>query len=301
MERANMRTVTAAVLVVLLARSAPAGDAPGPFMPYEDLLQVVAELTWHLRDDAYRYPPPRDPTGHDLYLLSLHRLENWEKRYPGRLRDVSSFARAGALERVGGWRAAADAYGKVAAMDSPLAARAREGAERASAFADAAALPEDSPDFEGTLTMLRAKLDAWGKLLTRYAGTPYQTLAQVEEERLETLAARRVVENRRALDDGAGTAERALRFLIEKHADSKNLPDHILRLGDFYAELARDYASQHAAPLAFDESEFTGRTDRALDVYRKVATWDGAREKPEGQARFAGLDAWKSSVLNRYR
>jgi len=43
------------------------------------------------------------------------------------------------------------------------------------------------------------------------------------------------------------------------------------------------------------------RADRALDTYRKVATWDGAREKPEAQARFAALDAYKTAVLGRYR
>src|SRR5439155_1130858 len=109
-----------------VARAAPAGDATGAFAPYEDLLEVLADLTWHLKDDAYRFPPPKDPTGHDLYQLALHRLENWEKRYPGRLRDVTGHARAEALEHLGEYRTAADLYRQVAALPSPLAARARE-------------------------------------------------------------------------------------------------------------------------------------------------------------------------------
>src|SRR5207249_6422431 len=87
----------ALLLVLAVARAAPAGDATGAFAPYEDLLEVLGDLTWHLKDDAYRFPPPKDPTGHDLYQLALHRLENWEKRYPGRLRDVTGYARAEAL------------------------------------------------------------------------------------------------------------------------------------------------------------------------------------------------------------
>lgn len=297
-----MRRHALAVLVaLLLAPGAAAGDATGGFAPYEDLVEVVADLTWHLRDDVYRFPPPKDPTGHDLYRLCLHRLENWDKRYPGRLRDVTAFARAGALERLGEYGAAAALYRQVATLSSPLAAAAGKGAERAGAFADAAAKPESGPDLDATLGALRTKLDAWGKLIARFTATPYETVALAEEERLERIAAGLVVDHRRDLTDGTAAAERALRFLIEKHADSKNLAGHVLGLGDLYADLARDYAAEHERPLAFVEDEFVRRVDRALDVYRKVATWDGAREKPEAQGRLASLDAWKTGVLGLYR
>jgi len=102
------------------------------------------------------------------------------------------------------------------------------------------------------------------------------------------------------IDDGNATAERSLRFVLQKHADSKNLPDHILRLADFYAAVAREYAESHEKPLSFDEKEFTTEADRALETYRKVATWDGAREKPEGQGRFSAFEAYKAAVLARY-
>jgi hypothetical protein len=299
---ARMRTHGALLVVLLLlARPTAAGDATGAFAPYEDVLEVVAELTWHLRDDVYRFPPPKDPTGHDVYRLSLHRLENWEKRFPGRLRDVTSFARAEALERLGGYAAARDLYAKVAALPSPLAARAAEGAARAGTFAEAAAMPESGADLDATLSALRAKLDAWAKLLTRWTATPYEPIVLVEEERLERRTARLVVEHRRLLDDGAATAERSLRFMVEKHADSKFLPDHILRLADLYADLTRDYVDAHEQPLVFQEPEFVLRADRALDTYRKVAMWDGAPEKPEAQARFTAFDAYKTDVLARYR
>src|SRR5262245_2587526 len=40
------RSCVAAVLLVLaVPRVAPAGDAPGAFAPYEDLLEVLADLT----------------------------------------------------------------------------------------------------------------------------------------------------------------------------------------------------------------------------------------------------------------
>jgi len=278
-----MRTAIGALLIVLaVARAAPAGDATGAFAPYEDLLEVLADLTWHLRDDTYRFPPPKDPTGHDLYQLA-------------------GFARAEALEHLGEYQPAADLYRQVAALPSPLAEPARQGAERAGVFAGAAALPEDAPEAAGALGALRRKLDAWGTVVARYGGTPWEPGALAEEERLEATAARLVVEQRRALEEGPTAAERALRFLVQKHADSKELPGHILRLADFYAELAREYVQSHERPLAFDEDEFVRQADRALDTYRKVSTWDGAREKPEAQARFAALDAYKTAVLGRYR
>jgi hypothetical protein len=297
-----MRIARIAVLVLLLLpRAAPAGDATGAYAPYEDLLEVLADLTWHLHDDTYRFPAPKDPTGHDLYQLALRRLEHWEQRYPGRLRDVTAFARAEALEHLGEYAAAADLYRQVTTLGSPLSERARESATRANAFVDAAARPETGPDLDATLTALRAKLDAWGKVVQLYSGTPYEPRALAEEERLERLTARLVVENRRALANGPESSEKALRFLIEKHADSKDLPLHILHLADLYADLTRDYVADHERPLAFDADEFTKRADRALDTYRKVATWDGSREKPEAQARFAAFDAYKSSILSRYR
>src|SRR5262245_19090492 len=161
-----------------------AGDASGATAPYEDLIEVLATLTWHLRDDVYRFAPPKDPTGHDLYKLALSRLESWEKRFPGRMRDVTTLGRAQALERLGEYQRAADAYKEVASLiDSPLAARAAEPAARARAFAEAAALPEDGDSVEAQLNALRRKLDAWGKLVEQYKDTPAGPVAMVEEER----------------------------------------------------------------------------------------------------------------------
>ena len=294
-------TLALALVATLAAPPARAGDATGAFAPYEDLLEVLGDLTWHLRDDVYRFPPPKDPTGHDLYRLALLRLENWEKRYPGRLRDVTGYARGEALERLGEYRKAANAYEQVSGQGSPLAEQARIARDRAADFAGAADLPEQGPDVEGSLGALRAKLDAWAKVIERWHGTPYEPAALAEEERLEEATSGLVVRNRRVLQDGDLTAEHALRFLIEKHADSRNLPAHIMQLGDLYADMAREYVEQHARPLAFEEDEFLRRADRALDTYRKVATWDGIREKPEAQGRFTAFDAYKATILARYR
>src|SRR6185436_3500450 len=117
----SMRALSIAIIMCVLAAPARGGDAVGAFAPYEDLLEVLAPLAWHLNDDLYRFPPPRDPTGHDLLLLSLARLEGWEKRFPSSFRDVTTFGRAETLERLGEYEKATDAYRQVAGMpESPL-------------------------------------------------------------------------------------------------------------------------------------------------------------------------------------
>ena len=208
-----MRVAIVVIALALAAGSlvspARAGNATGAAAPYEDLVEVLATLTWHLHDDLYRFPAPKDPTGHDLYRLSLERLQNWEMRYPGRMHDVTSFARGEVLERLGAYNAAGKAYREAAEVPSPLADRAREDAQRSDVFADAAALPEEGTDLDATLAALRKKLDVWATVITRYKGTPSESVALVEEERLERRAAELVVANRAALEDGTTGAERS--------------------------------------------------------------------------------------------
>lgn len=299
----STRLVCGAVLAILLAAPvARAGDATGAQAPYEDVTEVLATLAWHLDDDLYRYPRAKDPTGRDVFRLSLERLEAWETRFPTRLRDVTTFGRAQCLERLGEYQRATTAYGQVAAMPgSPLAAKAREQQARAKSFADTLAMTDDGPDMQARLAALQKKLDAWNVLIQANAGTPYENIGRVEEERLEVKAANLVVEHRHGIERGDETADRALRFIVEKHAESKNLPAHVLALGALQEAVARDWFSFHDRPLTFDEDAFILQTDRALDTYRKVATWDGAPEKPEGQGRFQALESWKTMILARFR
>lgn len=291
----------ALAMVLVVAPPAVAKKATGAYAPYEDVVEVVAMLAWHLDDDVYRFPPPKDVTGHDLYALSFDRLQSWGQRFPSRLPDVTTYASAQALERLREYERAADAYAEVAAMDSPLAEPARTAEARARRFAEAAALPEDGADLEGELAAIKKKLEAYAAVIERYRGTPYESLALVEEERLEARAVDVVVSHRQLVDDGDVTAEQAIRFLIKKHADSHNLPAHVMRLGDLWAERARAYATAHHRPLDFDSEEFSQLADHGLDAYRKIATWDGIPEKPEAQGRFTSLEAYKAAVLERHR
>jgi hypothetical protein len=301
-----MRCARSLIVGLCLSLAVPlavqAKSTPAALVPYDDLLELLAVLAWHLDDDLYRYPPPKDPTGHDVFLLTLERLTGWEQRFPGRLRDVIDFATAQALERARAYAQAAEAYGRVAAMPhSELAPLADAARVRAADFARVDALPQRAAGLQAHLDVLQDKLDAWGELADRYPELPYAALAHVEEEHLEVITAELLVRNRHVIEDGPATAERALRFLVQKHAESQQLAMHVLRLADFYAADARRYAFAHDRPLDFDAAEFRRRTDRALDAYQKVATWDGSPERPEGRARFDALEAFKIARLERHK
>lgn len=290
--------LAAATVLGPLAR---ADQAPPSVAPYEDIVEVLSDFTWHLHDDLYRFPPPRDVTGHDLYLLTLRRLENWQRMYPERFPDVVAFAKGEVLERLGQYAAAAEEYRRVPA-GSPLAAAAGKALDRAREFAQVAAMPEEeTADLAATLKRIRKKLDAWANVIERVKGTPYESLALAEEERLESKVGDIVLRRRAALVNGDATAERALRLLVQKHARSRRLPEHILRLGDFYADLAREYVATHPRPLDFDLDTFTARADRALEMYRKVATWDGIPEKLEGEGKLAAFEAYRKRIVAAHR
>lgn len=286
----------AAGLALLFAAPARADEAPS-VGPYEDVLEVLAVHAWHLDDDLYRRPAATDAAGRNVHLATLERLGGWQKRFPARLPDVVEYARAQALERLGAWDDAAGVYERVAGMDgSPLrepAAAALTGARR---FAAADALPEEGATLQDVIDALDAKLEAWRAAATSGVDETHRRLALVEIERLEVRAATLLVRHRHALRDGEATAERALRALIERHPESKLLPRHVLRLADFYAAEAEDYADQADRPLDFNAKTFDGLVDRALDAYQKLASWDGIPEKPIASARFDAMTSLRDAA-----
>ena len=79
-----LRILAASALLTLFCPPpARSSEPPGATAPYEDLIEVLATLTWHLRDDAYRFPPPKDPTGRDLYKLALRPPAELGEAVPG--------------------------------------------------------------------------------------------------------------------------------------------------------------------------------------------------------------------------
>jgi tetratricopeptide (TPR) repeat protein len=299
-ERRLVRTAAGlavtAILACVPALSTARADRDGPYAPYENLVEVLADFSRHLRDDLYRFPPPKDLVGRNLFAVTLERVENFHTLYPDRMPDVVAFAKAEALVRLGNYAAAGRAFERVASPDSPLAETARERLALVTEIARVSGLPEEGADLESTLGLCRAKLGEWDHAIERARGTPYEPIARLEEERLEQRLVSLVIENRAHLDDGAETALRSATFVITKHAESKNAPAHVIRLGDLYADLAREYAAEHGGDR-FVEGVFNQRVDQALQVYQRIAGLDGVPEKLEAQGKFAALEAYRTKVL----
>lgn len=110
----------------------------------------------------------------------------------------------------------------------------------------------------------------------------YRWIAQEEIERADFVRARYFVEIRHVVPDGTLVALQELQRVATRHGASKNRLRHLMRLGDFYADLAREYLD--AIPpesLTFDPARFRELADAAIQLYELVGSHDGRPEKLE--------------------
>ncbi|MFO0689385.1 MAG: hypothetical protein U0900_11815 [Myxococcota bacterium] len=110
----------------------------------------------------------------------------------------------------------------------------------------------------------------------------YRWIAQEEIERADMVRARYFVEIRHVVPDGTVVALQELQRVATRHGASKNRLRHLMRLGDFYADLAREYLD--AVPpesLVFDPARFRELADAAIQLYELVGSHDGRPEKLE--------------------
>jgi hypothetical protein len=291
-------------IAVAVVRGAPVADADeersGPYAPYENLIEVLADFSRHLHDDLYRFPAPQDVGGRSLYAATVDRLDNFRTLHPHEMADVVGFARAEALFRVGSYDASARAFDAVSTLASPLAEPARKRHAVVVEVARVSALPERGATLETTLELMRAKLEQWDRVLERARGTPDECVCRIEEEGVEQRLLTTIIDNRAWLDDGTDTAVRSATFLIAKHADSKNAPAHVIRLADLHATLARECVDARP-PSTFDQEAFSDHVAQAVEAYTSIGSLDGIPQKPEAQAKLEALQAYRQQVLALHR
>jgi hypothetical protein len=291
--------------------------------PTEGVLEAVAVLRRHVPDDTYRFPPARDFTGRNVYRASLLRLESLERAEAAALTSgymdaVITFAKARALERLRAFDLAAQHYRESARRSEELRAAALASADVCERLDEATGIGIDllDPIAEGGVAAreidpekvrgaLDRRVDRLSILLDELveegdAGgvdrSHYRAIVQEEIERADVVRARYFVEIRHVVPDGSVVALQELQRVATRHGASKNRLRHLLRLADFYADLAREYLD--AVPpesLVFDPARFRELTDAAIQLYELVGSHDGRPEKLEATRN---LEAFLALTLN---
>jgi tetratricopeptide (TPR) repeat protein len=272
------------------------------YRPAGDLLDIIKDFQRLSRDDLYRFPIPKDVSGVNIMKATLVRLDDYEKKNPGRFTDIIQFAKGTAYEKLRDYDQAAIYYSKVAESDGQLAAEAAKNLSVLEHFKLILQKPLSAQDPFEYMKGLDEKVSAWNELIQENQGTPYEYLARVEEEKIDRAKITFVELNRYRLKDGNQLVILGYTQLITKHRQSKNLHRYILDFGDFYVELAKEYATQNDPEgLTYDAAVFDQLAKSALRLYTEVVQVDGIVEKIEAQGKIDGVRALMEKMrrLNR--
>jgi tetratricopeptide (TPR) repeat protein len=281
--------VLAGVCLSALGCSAKMAREP-QYVPAANLVEIVNDFQRMAREDLYRFSIPKDVTGINIMKATLIRLQDYEKNQPGRFSDIIEFNKALAYERLREYERAIAHYRTVAESNGRLATEATRSITALESFQAILGEPLPPGDPFKYTEALDQKVAAWNGLIRRYLGTPYEYLARVEEERVDRAKVAFVELNRHRMKDGNQLVILGYSQLVTKHRYSKNLYRHLLDFGDFYFDLAKEYAAQNDPEgLSFAPEDFDYLAKSALKLYTEVAATDGIMEKVEAQGKIEGL------------
>jgi len=272
------------------------------YVPAGDLLDVVKDFQRLAKEDTYRFPIPKDITGINIMKATLVRLNDYEKKNPGKFTDIVQFNKALALERLREYDQAIVFFRKVAETEGRLGSEAAKNAETLESFQRIIGKPLPTEDPFKYIAGLDEKVAAWNQLIQKYHGTSYEYLARVEEERIDRAKVAFVEANRYRLKEGNQLVILGYSQLVTKHRQSKNIYRFLIDFGDFYELLAKEYASQYDPEgLNFDFNTFDQLVKSALKLYTEVAQVDGILEKIEAQGKIEAMRGFldKMTRLNR--
>jgi len=108
--------------------------------------------------------------------------------------------------------------------------------------------------------------------------------------------------NRHRLEDGNELVVLGYGQLLSKHSESKNYYRYLIDFGDYYVDLAKEYAIQNDPEgLNFELEEFEELANSAMKLYTEVAHQDGVLEKLEAQGKLDSLKGLMDKMrrLNR--
>lgn len=256
------------------------------------LAEVTAQIAALEDFDLYRFDPPRDPSGGNVFQVAERRLEQAEvaasdPRALAAIRFGLGVARTAQLDLDG----AREAFESVAASDSPLSGRAEQRARRVAALSPLLApLPEQT--LRDAMLEIAHRRGRLAEARARPPGEGPAWLFDAVAERLD-VTERELLWRARALHPrGVEVALEAARQTADDHAESRFALAHLLRLADMVEEIARErIATRPPGTAGFDVREVRALLEEAGRLYAEVSVVEGRPERDEARARMAALES----------
>lgn len=287
-----------AALAAAWAAGCARAPVPPQYQPYESVVQILADFVAHRSDDIYRFGYPRDVAGQNLFRATVARIDRYRALYPGRFDDSLAILKGQALERLGDYAGAIEAYGSLA-RNAPQEMRALAESSLACLreLAETAHDPGEQSSLPAFLQHLADKSQRLNQLAERFQDGPYASLARMEAEQADVQRALLLFSSRYVLPGGLAEPLREMAALAQRHSDSRLASRHRVMLGDFYFEAAKDYAALHdPEQLSFDDKECQALIAGAKDAYFAIAQKDGAPERLEARGKMLALEAFERRI-----
>ncbi len=231
-------------LAILVWGCAPKIQDSDRYKPSESILEILADFHRHLNDDTYRFATFKDITGQNIYKATLLRLNNFERLHPNKFGPILAYSRAKAYEKLHDFKAAGASYRQIVGTGNELEPQAKEGLQVCQDYLAAEALVPIGGSVAKTLVGHDNRLKALERLIEIHKGTPYENLSREVEEKAAIERVSYLEANRERIQNGTELTIVEYSRIIKRYEESKNVYRHMLRLGGFFEELARQYANR---------------------------------------------------------
>lgn len=288
-------------LILIFLVTATIFSCAGPkkgikYEPSESLVEILTEFQRQINYDSYKFPSPKDLGGRNIFKVTLIKLNNYEKLYPGRFKQIIAYNKAKSWERLKEYLKAIKYY-KKAEQYPAIKAAARRNIQICQEFNNLKSQYEKglSNDPEAVLEKCDKIKDSWEPLIKKYSGTSYESLAREEQEQIEFAKVLFLEKNWFNRPKGKGLIYNSYRTLIKKHFESKSINRYFIKFGDFYNRLAHEYVEERdPESIHFNTKEFEKMADFAVELYEVPADKDGIPEKLEAKGKLDALRAYIS-------
>ena len=285
------------LLILCLSISCSRYKSDPQIEPYENLLTIVADFNSHMYDDIYRFPYPRDVAGQNLYKATVVRLLNYKTLNSGKYDEIIYFKTAQAYERIGNYTNAIEMYNKVIEGKGKLKDEAQKRLPTIEEFHSIIDSPLNTDSLGEYLSSLEGRIANIEELSKKYKNTEYEPIALVELENAEIEYSLFLDANKYIIKDGINKALNQFDKMTKKFANSKNIYQHYLNLGDFYMRMAKEFAAIYSPEsIDFNLEEFNKYIDSARKYYLIVEQADGSDEKPEANAKLSALASFSQKI-----